>query len=200
MKKFLLVAALAFSASGVSAATTNMFRSTPSTPFGMSSNETRETIFDVNFEVTLTELGAHINPFDDATYRWNIFTSNASASEISQVFTTDFFAARGALSIVDTAVNVTLGVGTYILQLEALGTGAFMQRYNERNVNLPFDIADGAITVIDGSANNNAGNIILPAFSITLGDPTPIPLPASGVLLLAGIAGMAGLRRSRRKG
>ncbi|SDF16515.1 VPLPA-CTERM sorting domain-containing protein [Limimaricola pyoseonensis] len=62
-----------------------------------------------------------------------------------------------------------------------------------------YEIAAGTLSGQVGTAGliNNGGN--RPAISHVsfYGAPAPIPLPAAGWLLLAGLAGMAGLRRAR---
>ncbi len=201
MKKFLLTAGLCLAASLSNAASIDLFQSgTSTTDFGMGSVETRETIIDVNSAVTLTELGAEIDPNGDISFRWNIWTSNLSAAEISNVFTTDFSVTDVGMAVYDTSVNVSLAVGRYIIQLENLGiSGSRMARYNEFNQDLPFDVDGGAITVLNGSANNSANNTILPAISISTGPVTPpIPLPASSLLLGAGIFAFGAMRRFRK--
>lgn len=169
-------------------------------PFNMGSSESRETLFEVLNDVTLTQLGALIDPsVDNQFVRWSIFNSDINFTFGSQLFTqvTDLGNDFG-MSIYDLSVNQMLSTGFYILSLETLGLNLAMERFNENAQNLSFVTSDSNFRIIDGAANNGAGNSILPSFSVTTGSLRSVPEPSTLAIFALSIVGLVS-RKFKKK-
>ena len=183
---------------------------TSTSTFGMGSNEQRVTLFKTLSPVTLTQLGAEIDPVSSsAFFSWQILNSDATATLGSEVFDSGSFSLSDVgMATYNTSVNVSLNTNSYyLLRLTPALGGTRMQRYNEVNQGIPFTTTDSNFSVVNGyhsfSSGDPQGNTILPSFSVSTTvseNPPLIPEPTTGVLALMGLLILSchGWRRRRR--
>lgn len=210
LKTLSLLLALAVSSIGAdraSAAAVDLFN--PAQPFStlnISPAQSRQTLFEVVNPVTLTELGAYIDPASSSqAFDWRIYASTAVGAVGAAVFEQlgNSFIDNG-FGTYDTAVSVTLDPGYYLLELYiAAGGSVTMRRFDDsQQGGYPLTTTDGNFRVIDGYATLNnplfvpgvvSANGVLPAFSVTAA--APVPLPAPVILLGAALALMPRCRR-----
>lgn len=165
--------------------------------FEMQPGETRETYFQALFDVTLTQLGALIDPASSSTsYSWRLYESDGSKNFGSQLLNTSAQFTDAGLDTYDTAVNVSLMAGSYYI-LQLLAPSATTMGVS--TLAAPFTAGD--FLVIDGGANgppNSFDNQFLPTFSVAsrrTNAPGIIPEPASLALLVSGLACLLAFRR-----
>ena len=77
-------------------------------------------------------------------------------------------------------MSLAVPTGFYILELAVIDQFLSMRGLNETNQGVPFVTTDGNFRVLDGGANENFANTLLPAFSVST---TVVPLPAALPLL-----------------
>ncbi len=160
--------------------------------------ERRQTHFEVLNNVTLTELGALIDPsVDNQNIRWRVIQSDSAAAFGTELFSQETTLGDLGFQTYDLSLNLALATGFYILELAAIDQFLSMRGLNETNQGVPFVTTDGNFRVLDGGANENFANVLLPAFSVST---TAVPLPAALPLLGTGLAafGLLGWRRKRR--
>lgn len=164
--------------------------------FLISSNQTRATLFQALNNVTLTQVGALIDPSTPlAQFRWQIFNSADDFTFGTVISDQTVFFTDVGLATYDTEVNAHLTAGNYyILWLQAVDNSAMMSRFNEEDQGLPFTTTDGNFIVRDGASQNGPANTILPSFSVA----ASVPEPSAMFLLVAGLAGFAFMRRRKR--
>ena len=125
--------------------------------------ETRDTLFQTLTAVTLTALGAEIDPVSSSSlFTWQIFNANASNPSGSGPFGSKVFDSGaisfldGGLATYDLNVNVSLASSCVLCLAagDAFGTG--MRRYDESgDPPAPFITTDGKFSVLDGGAGPN---------------------------------------------
>lgn len=167
-------------------------------PFGMGVTETRQTHFEALNNVTLTQLGAEIDPGrDNEDVRWTIYNSDSGKTFGTQVFSQIFdLGTDVGLTTYDSGLSVSLSAGFYILEMQALGGPTIMmERYNEADQGLPFVTSDGNFRVTDGAGNFTFSNSILPAFSLSTDSVVAVPAPVSAPLFAAMFGAFLILRR-----
>lgn len=167
-------------------------------PFGMGVTETRQTHFEALNNVTLTQLGAEIDPGrDNENVRWTIYNSDSGKTFGTQVFSQIFdLGTDVGLTTYDSGVNLSLSAGFYILEMQAQGGPTIMmERYNEADQGLPFVTSDGNFRVTDGAGNFTFTNTILPAFSLSTDSVIAVPAPAAAPLFAALFGALVILRR-----
>lgn len=180
------------------AATTAFYTvGTDTTTFQMFANETRETHFLLKKDITLTKIGAKIDPLSSSSqFRWRIFESTNTASFGTAIFDQTVSYIDTGLNTYDTSLTIKLDANNfYILSLQAVGVnGNTMSRADEINQSLPLTTADGNFEILDGGANNNFfSNGILPTFSVST---TTIPEPSSILFLGLSCTGLLFRKRS----
>ena len=178
--------------------------------FSMNSPEARQTLLEVLNPVTITGVGAEIDPSSSGNlFEWRLYSAS-STSGSGDSLGGALFASTGVsftdvgLQVYDHAVSWSVAPGFYVLELFSLANNGSvpMRTYSESGQGLPFTTTDGNFNVLDGFANGSMqgslqGNSILPAFSVAVGSAQPAPEPASLLLLGAGLLGFGSLRRAR---
>jgi len=164
----------------------------------MGVTKTRQTDFDALNIVTLTQLGAEIDPgWDNENVRWTIYYSDSGKTFGTQVFSQIFdLGTNVGLTINDSGLSVSLSAGFYILEMQALGGPTIMmERYNEADQGLAFVTSDGNFRVTDGAGNFTFTNAILPAFSLSRDSVIAGPAGATAPLFAALFGALVLLRR-----
>jgi hypothetical protein len=124
-----------------------------------------------------------INAADTLGVEWN-------ASLGGREFTSLFFAIRDAT---DQGAKLTVAAGGQSVEFTALLNGG--NRLGNNNEQIVFVDFGGAVDSALITMTNNRNN---DSFSIDGAAITPVPLPAAGWLMIAGLGGLAALRRRKR--
>ncbi|MEI4486987.1 VPLPA-CTERM sorting domain-containing protein [Frigidibacter sp. MR17.14] len=144
--------------------------------------------------------GALLTPNSSYSTTW---TSNGTSWDIQGFsFTLNGLSGGNDLPLVTLSFDDGSGAKTYsdwdIKTSGSRATGTmFLDGFvTDADFTIGFDYGDGAKNVF--------ANYVFDATVATDGGtdpgPAPVPLPAAGVLLLAGVGGLAGVKRLRRKG
>jgi len=172
----------------------------------MGTNEVRQTHLEVLNSITITSLGAEIDPGANSIFGWSIYASNNTNNIISTVFSqTGISFTDIGLSTYDTVVSIDLSPGFYLFELHNSVDPSSMARYNEGNQGLPFLTSDSNFRVLNGCGSGSGvgsvacANTILPAFTVSTTTTTTVPEPSILFLMLAGGIVGIGFTRKRRE-
>jgi len=194
---------------------------------GMGEGEGRWTYFELLNDVTITQLGAVLDPdTSNDIFEWEIYSTEDdvpdSPSEpvgalIASVFDTTMSVTDIGLATYDTNVSVPLTEGFYALSFVKFLSGDSFKLGTTTNntANYPNPTIDSNFRVWDGASSTGAdppqagNNLLLPQFSVNIEgftppsngipDPPSIPEPATILLLSIGLIGLAGIRRKFKK-
>ncbi len=191
------------------------FKRLSGTPVGQG----RWTYFEVLNDVTITELGAVLDPnISGDEFIWEIFSTESDAQPgpggalITSVFDTTFSVTDIGLATYDTAVSVSLTEGFYALSSTFLDGFGFFGIANNVLASYPDPTIDGNFRVWSGALSDlpvlspSAGNsTALPQFSVNIEGFVPpppvtgIPEPTTLALFVTGLAGLGFMMRRRRR-
>lgn len=220
MKRLILCVAVllvgVFSIGGTAGATIIPLYQGSGRIIGPGPGEGRWTFFELLNDVTITQVGAVLEPTSSAVpVHWGLFSTNSAGdfASFSLVYeTTDTYDLLG-LQEYDTDFLVSLTAGFYTLGLTTPNAGLMLDTSNNILSSYPNPTIDGNFRVLGGASSHldsgtvplNGNNLLLPKFRVNIQgfdppdpDPNVIPEPSSLIvwsLILVTFGGVGWWRR-----